>query len=368
MVPEKKKRILYIVQHRFDRSPGQRYRCEQYIPFLEANGFECVYSPILISAEEDYSLYYGSYFQKLTLFIKGILRRIKDVIRAKYFDIIFIYREAFMTGTTVFEKLLRRSGAKIIFDFDDAIWNNDVSEGNKKLSWLKRPEKTNDIIALADLVFAGNQYLYNHAQQFNKHIVVVPSTIDLNYYQLPPKNSSQQVAVTIGWSGSLTTIEHFKTIIPVLKKLKEKFKNKIAFKIFGVPEYKNEDLQIQGIAWTPETEVQEISSFDIGIMPLPDNEWSRGKCGMKGLQYMALEVATVMSPVGVNKEIIQDGENGFLASSEEEWIQKLSLLIESKELRNSLEKAGRKTVEEKYSSLAIRNNYLQYFQQLAAEK
>lgn len=365
---EKKKRILYIVQHRWDRSPGQRYRCEQYIPFLEANGFECVYSPILINAKEDNNLYYGSYLQKLNLFIKGVFRRIKDVLRAKDFDIVFIYREAFMTGTTVFEKLIKRAGAKIIFDFDDAIWNHDVSEGNKGLSWLKNPEKTKDIIGLADLVFAGNPYLADYAKQFSSNVVIVPSTIDLNYYQVPPKNSLPTGNVVIGWSGSLTTIEHFKTIIPVLKKLKEKFGNKIEFKVFGIPEYRNEDLGIKGIAWTPETEAREIASFDIGIMPLPDNEWSRGKCGMKGLQYMALEVATVMSPVGVNKEIIREGENGLLASSEEEWLQKLSLLIESKELRERLGKAGRKTVEEKYSSLAIKNNYLRYFEELVAAK
>src|SRR3954466_13179326 len=117
MSSNKKKRILYIVQHRFNRSPGQRYRCEQYIPFLEAAGFECVYSPLQINAEEDSDLYYGGYLQKLALFTKGAFRRIKDVLRAKDFDIIFIYREAFMTGTTVFEKLVKRSGAKIIFDF-----------------------------------------------------------------------------------------------------------------------------------------------------------------------------------------------------------------------------------------------------------
>jgi glycosyltransferase involved in cell wall biosynthesis len=114
--------------------------------------------------------------------------------------------------------------------------------------------------------------------------------------------------------------------------------------------------------------VSEIGSFDIGIMPLPDNEWSRGKCGMKGLQYMALEIATVMSAVGVNKEIIQEGQNGFLALSDEEWIDKLSLLIESEEVRNRVAKAGRKTIEAKYSSLAIKNNYLRYFEELVGEK
>lgn len=365
MSASRKKKILYIVQHRFDRSPGQRYRCEQYISFLEQNGFECTYSPIIVDADEDSHLYYGNIFQKLFLFLKGIFRRMRDVLRAKNFDIIFIYREAFMTGTVLFEKLMHQRGNKIIFDFDDAIWKRDVSEGNKNLAWLKKPEKTNDIIALADLVFTGNQYLADYAKQFNKNVVIIPSTIDLNYYHLPQKNSSDKSGkVVIGWSGSLTTIEHFKIILPVLKRIKEKYNAKVAFRVFGVPEYKNKELEIEGIAWTPENEVEQIALFDIGIMPLPDNEWARGKCGMKGLQYMALEVATIMSAVGTNKDIIQDGKNGFLALSEEEWFQKLSQLIDSKTLRKEFGKAGRKTVAEKYSSQAIRDNYLSYFQQL----
>ncbi len=366
-MPSAKKRILYIVQHRFNRSPGQRYRCEQYIPFLEANGFECVYSPIISNEQEDHDLYYGNYFRKLTLFLKGIYRRVWDVWCAKDFDIIFIYREAFMTGTVLFEKLIHRIGDKIVFDFDDAIWKHDVSQGNKALSWLKRPEKTDDIVTLADLVFAGNNYLADYSRQFNPNTVVVPSTIDLDYYRVPPKATSNE-KVTIGWSGSLTTIEHFKIIIPVLKRLKEKFGEKITLRVFGTPEYKNEELGIEGIAWTPENEVEQIAAFDIGIMPLPNNEWSKGKCGMKGLQYMALEVATVMTAVGVNNEIIQEAENGFLALTDDDWFEKLSRLIESKELRTKLGKAGRKTVEEKYSSQAIRNNYLSYFQKLVAEK
>lgn len=364
MDSKKKGRILYIVQHRFNRSPGQRYRCEQYIPFLEEIGFECVYSPLLINEKEDKDFYLkGNYFLKLLLFAKGFLRRLRDVWRARNFDIIFIYREAFMTGTVVFEKLLKSSGAKIIFDFDDAIWNYDVSEGNKKLAWLKRPEKVNEIISLSHTILVGNKYLFNHAQKFNPNVVIVPSTIDLNYYQIPVKDSTSE-KVVVGWSGSHTTIEHFKIIIPLLKKIRKQFGDRVIFKVYGVPEYINQDLGIKGIKWSPESETKEIASFDIGIMPLPDTEWSKGKCGMKGLQYMALEVATVMADVGANKDIIQDGENGFLALTEVQWFEKLSLLIESKDLRNKLGRAGRKTIEKQYSVEALKEGYLSGFKKL----
>lgn len=360
------KRILFIVQHRWDRSPGQRYRCEQYIPYLQQAGFECVYSPILATEQEDKDFYSpGNYIRKFILFLLGAYRRLKDVIRAGQFPVIYIYREAFMTGTTVFEKLLKRSGAKVVYDFDDAIWNHDVSRANKTLGWLKRPEKTNDIIALSHLVIVGNQYLAQHSKQFNPNVVVVPSTIDLNYYRVPGKKENEKVV--IGWSGSLTTIEHFKPAIPVLKRIKERYGSKVEFRVFGAEDYTNEELNIKGILWTPRNEVEQIAAFDIGIMYLPDNEWTRGKCGMKGLQYMALEVATVMSAVGVNNDIVQQGVNGFLAATEDEWFEKLSLLVESKELRTTLGKAGRKTIEEKYSCQALHATYVNHFESLIAQ-
>ena len=246
------------MQHRFNRSPGQRYRCEQYIPYLEKAGFECVYSPILINETEDTDFYSpGKYFIKALLLLKGVWRRTRDVLRAKNFDIIFIYREAFMTGTVLFEKLIHRTGDKIIYDFDDAIWNHDVSEANKKLSFLKRPEKTEEIIALADLVFAGNDYLADYSRNFNKNVAVVPSTIDLEQYKVQEKKNSGKVV--IGWSGSYTTIAHFIPVIPVMKKLKEKYGSKVSFTVFGAHHFKNNELGIDGIEWTPQNEVSDIS-------------------------------------------------------------------------------------------------------------
>lgn len=358
--------ILFIVQHRFNRSPGQRYRCEQYISYLEANGFECVYSPLIATKEEDNALYNSqSLFDKASIFLKGFLRRVKDVWRAKDFDIVFIYREAFMTGSVLFEKLLKKSGARIILDFDDAIWLSTVSEANKSLQWLKRPEKVNNIIALSNLTITGNAYLANYAKAYNPNVVVFPSTINLNYYTIPPVQQKNDTGkIVIGWSGSHTTVEHFETIVPVLKKLKNKFGDKLEFEVYGDPHYKNDELEIQGTAWSFESEVATIASFDVGIMPLPDDNWSKGKCAMKGLQYMGLAVPAVLSSVGFNKDVIEDGVNGFLAATEAEWMDKLTRLIESKELRVQLGNAGRKTIEQRFSSQALSKTYLNIFQQV----
>jgi len=357
------KKILFIASHRLDRAPGQRYRFEQYFSYLEKHGFECKLSYV-ISKKDDKKFYAkGNYVSKLLIFFKSIIIRTKDALAAPKYDIIFIFREALMTKHIFFEKLFAKSGAKLVFDFDDAIWLPTVSAGNERLSWLKDAGKTPYIISLCNMVFAGNRYLADYASDYCNNVKVVPTTIDTDLYKKidVPKMDDR---VCIGWSGSFTTIEHFEYGLPYLKAIKKKYGDKVYFKVVGDATYLNEELGIQGIAWNKEEEIAVISSFDIGIMPLPDDEWSKGKCGFKGLLYMSFEVPAVMSAVGVNKEIIQDRVNGFLATDMEEWVDKLSLLIESAELRKKLGKAGRATVIEKYSVISQRDNYVKYLNEV----
>jgi glycosyltransferase involved in cell wall biosynthesis len=268
-----------------------------------------------------------------------------------------------MTGSSFFERKFKKSKAKIIFDFDDAIWHMDISEGNRKFSWLKNPGKTVSIIALSDLVFAGNNYLAAFARQFNDNVAVIPTTLDTNYH-VPAIKTSEKKSLCIGWTGSITTIKHFELAVPVLKALKEKYHERIYFKVIGDSSYRNAELGIVGTAWNLENEISELHDIDIGIMPLPDDEWSKGKCGFKALQYMSLEIPPVISPVGVNTEIVTDGINGFLAKRKEEWIEKISLLIEDTQLRDVIGKKARETVMERYSVESQKENYLKYFKML----
>ncbi len=353
----KQKRILFIASHRKDRAPGQRFRFEQYMAFLEQNGFHCELSPI-ISETDDKVLYQkGKYLQKFFIALRAWIKRQKDAWRANQFDIIFIFREAFLTGSTFFERQFRNSRAKIVFDFDDAIWHLDVSDANKRFDWLKEPGKTAKIISVSDMVLAGNQYLADYAKHHNNNVKIIPTTIDTNEYLKVSREKSRQT-VCIGWSGSITTIKHFEYALPALKKLKEKYGEEIIIKVIGDASYENTELNIKGIAWNKKNEIQELSSFDIGIMPLPNDEWAKGKCGLKGLQYMALEIPCIMSPVGVNSDIITDGINGYLAKEEGEWIEKISALIENPTLRHRIGVEARKTVEEKYSVNSQKEKYL----------
>jgi glycosyltransferase involved in cell wall biosynthesis len=353
------KRVLFLVMHRPNRSPSQRYRFEQYFDYLADNGIICHMS-YLIDPQDDKVLYQpGKYTAKLWILIKSILKRHSDLYRVKNFDYIFIQREAFMTGTTIFERLLAKSKKPIIFDFDDSIWLLDENAANRNLSFLKNPNKTKRIISLSSTIVAGNEYLADYARQFNTNVKIIPTTIDTKKYQPIPKKPSE--TVVIGWTGSFSTIKHFEDIVPVLLRIQAKYGDKVKFEVLGDPDYENHELGIKGLPWRAETETKDLNRFDIGIMPLPDNEWTKGKCGAKGLQYMGMAIPTIMSPVGVNSTIISDSENGFLAGSKDEWYEKLSQLIDSPILREKLGSAGRKTVEEKYSVTANQERYLELF-------
>jgi glycosyltransferase involved in cell wall biosynthesis len=363
----KRKKILFIAAHRPDRAPGQRFRFEQYLDFLQQNGFDCELSYI-ISEEDDKVLYQkGRYWDKFRIHQRSIAVRKKDALRANDFDIIFVFREALLTGNTRFEKLFQKSNAKIVFDFDDAIWKLDVSNANRLVGFLKRPEKTAEIIALSDLVFAGNNYLADYARKYAKNVTVVPTTVDTSRFK-PVLHHTNNETLIIGWSGSITTIKHFESAIPALRELKKRHGSRIAFKVIGDAAYRNDELEIKGIPWSSETEVKELAEIDIGIMPLPDNEWTKGKCGLKGLTYMALGIPTIMSPVGVNAEIIQEGINGFLANATEEWIAKMEQLIASEDLRKNIGMQAIKTVEERYSVNVWKHKYLNHFNELLKQR
>lgn len=335
---------------------SQRFRFEQYLPLLK-DQFNFVQLPFW--SEKTNSILYkkGFLLQKSMGLIASCIKRFFQLPVIAKAQIVFIHRETFPVGGAFFEFIISKwMRKKIIYDFDDAIWNLDSSDENKNMSWMKNPGKTKKIIQYATTVFAGNQYLAEYASQYNLNTIIVPTTIDTNYHKkhMVKQNSS----ICIGWTGSKTTIPHFETIIPVLLELKNKYGNLISFRVIGDSSFSYNELNIKGITWNINSEIEDLSYIDIGLMPLPDDEWTKGKCGFKGLQYMALSIPTIMSPVGVNKTIINNGKNGYLANSNDEWIEKISALIDSETLRKEIGEKGCLTVIDKYSVNANKEKYL----------
>ena len=358
-------RIIFLTVHRKDRSPSQRFRFEQYLAFLSENNFE-VNHFYLVSEKDDKLLYSkGNLFKKALLLLKYVLRLVKLCRGISSYDICFVQREVIFLWTFYFEKIISKK-TNLVYDFDDSIFLPNISENNKNFSFLKGYRKIKKIIEISDLIFAGNSYLEEYALNYNKNVKIVPTTIDTVIYSEVSLPKSE--FLTIGWSGSVTTIKHFEYAVPFLKIIKEKYGDAISIKVIGDKDYLNKDLDIIGLPWVKETELIDLSSIDIGIMPLPDDKWSKGKCGLKGLQYMSLGIPTLMSPVGVNSEIIEDGVNGFLCDDIDEWVDRISQLIESPKLRTKIGANGRQTVETKYSVNSWKHKYLNYFESLLNEK
>lgn len=345
---KKKIRVLFIVPYPSDGA-SNRLRVEQYLPCLDREGISCRVRPFV--GRRFYRILYsrGRHLQKAFYFLIAIINRLLDILRSLRYDVVFIHREALPVGSTFIESAFYMLGKRIIFDFDDAIFLPNTSKINDYIERFKNPNKIARIITLSSHVVAGNGYLEEYARKFNKNVTVVPTPIDTGIYKpLQPENRRSET-VTIGWIGSLTTRVYLDDIADVLTALTAKCRN---VKLKFVGNWSGLERPIAGadyVEWSLDKEISEISLFDIGIMPMPDDMWTRGKCGFKILLYMACGIPVVSSPVGVNKEIIRDGENGFLASSGKEWEHKLSILVEDGALRKRFGLAGRETVEAHYS-------------------
>lgn len=353
------KRIFFIAPYPFEAAPSQRFRFEQYFTFLEKQGYEIEEHPFY--DEETWKTLYsrGNIVKKAWGLIRCFARRKLLLFKLHKADHIFIHREVAHVGPPIFEwiiaKVLRR---KYIYDFDDAIWLPNYSETNARFHRLKAYWKVNYCMKWAHQVTAGNDYLANYARKFNQNVQVIPTTIDTEGHHNVHCDQDQE-PVTIGWTGTHTTMRYLDPLIPILRELEKKYHFKFRVISNQAPEFELKSMEY--VPWKKETEIEDLTQIQIGLMPLEEDIWSEGKCGFKGLQYMSLGMATILSPVGVNKTIVQDGENGFLASTAEEWENKLVQLIQSKALRRTFGENGRKTVESHYSVEANKHKYLKLF-------
>jgi glycosyltransferase involved in cell wall biosynthesis len=339
-------RVMFVVPYPTE-APSNRLRIEQYFPYLRRHGIKVRLRPFMSS--HFYRIRYrpGAIPSKAFSLAWSTVNRLLDIRRAGQADVIVVHREAFPFGGPFFEQAMARSGAPIVFDFDDAIYLHSSGESNPLMRLLKRPEKTGRIIELSAEVIAGNETLKAYAERFNRGITVIPTPVDTDHFRPKPKRTELD-RVVIGWIGSNTTAPYLKMVEPALLELTRRYP-RVELRIVG-GSYRPSGLENVSLrSWGLESELRELHGFDIGIMPMPDTDWTRGKCGFKGLFYMSVGLPSVCSPVGMTTDFIQDGQNGYLATSTEEWVARLSALIEDVALRRTIGQAGRQTVEEKYS-------------------
>lgn len=329
-----------------DTTPSQRFRIEQWIPHLAAQGIRVDLLPFADESMLRLMPKPGRRVAKAAANMRRFLARLSDVIAARNYDVVLIHRAACIIGPAILERVVASLGRPIIYDFDDAIFVLHTTDVNRRFAWLKFPGKTASICRMSSHVVVGNSWLADYARRYNSRVSVIPTSIDTGHYQ-PAKRPRSNGRVIVGWTGSSTSQTYLEVFAPVLKEL-------IARRDVEIRVISNREPLLPGVpyqwrSWSPETEVEELSQFDIGIMPMPDEEWARGKCALKALQYMAGGIPTICTAIGANCEVIQSGENGLLATTSDEWLSQLEKLIDDAGLRSRLGIAGRKTVEERYS-------------------
>ena len=335
-------KVMFLIPYPVEIG-STRQRVFSYIPYLRKEGLQCYISSFVTSKFYKFIYSPGKLFEKMIHTGNGFIRRFNDVSKISGYDLVFVQREAFPFGTTLLEERVS-SKKPVIYDFDDAIYLMNPAKSSL-VPFLRRPSKIPTIIGLADCVIAGNQYLADYASNFNKNVQIIPTSIDTDHYT-PKDQLDRKKRIIIGWIGSRTTIPYLSVIQEALQKIAKK--SDVIFKVVANATI---DLSIETEfkQWQLSEELNDLRSFDIGLMPLPDNEWTKAKCGYKIIQYMAVGKPVIASPVGANKEIINDGINGFLAQGTNEWTEKLLALIESSSLRKKIGEKGRKTAVERYS-------------------
>lgn len=356
-------KVLFWVPYPQGESPSQRFRFEQYLSLLTQKGIAYDISPFW--DDESWRILYksGKTFKKLGGFIRGIFRRIASVFRLGSYDIIFIHREAMPLGPPMFEWLAYVFGKKIIYDFDDAIWLPNTSVENKIAGWLKWHRKVKSICRWSTRVSCGNEYLCAYAKTYTKQVVLNPTTIDTQHLHNPalylPNNHP---TTTIGWTGTHSTIKYLDFLQPIIQSLEQRFPDMFRFVVIANKKPELNLASLEFIPWNKASEIPDLLKFDIGVMPLTDDIWAKGKCGFKALQYMALEVPSIVSPVGVNPKIVEHGVTGFVASTADEWIDSLEQLIRDEALRKAMGKRSRQKVETEFSVNSNASNFLRLFE------
>ncbi|WP_242693104.1 glycosyltransferase family 4 protein [Sabulibacter ruber] len=352
-------RVLFVVPYPLGKAPSQRFRFEQYFDILSTAGFTFQVAPFL--DDSTWAILYkkGKSLFKAFGILKGFLLRVLLLFKIGRFDFVFIHREATPIGPPWFEWIVVKVfKKKVIYDFDDAIWIPNTSEANKIVAGIKWHHKVGQICKWAYKVSCGNVYLQSYAKEFNNNAYVIPTTIDTVGHHNKIKEQREE-PVVIGWTGTHSTMKYLEPLVPVLQQLEEHY----AFK-FLVISNSNPELSLKSLVylpWQKETEIEDLLKFNIGVMPLVNDPWSNGKCAFKALQYMALGIPAVVSPVGMNTEVVDDGLNGYVCATPQEWYSALETMLLDSRLRSEFGKAARNKIESCYAVTAIRNNFLGLF-------
>jgi glycosyltransferase involved in cell wall biosynthesis len=299
---------------------ASRYRVLQYLPYMKDQGMDVIV--------QEFPQHLGGWFELLQT-MKGE-------------DTLFVQRKRIPLPVLYF---LKRKNVKVVYDFDDAVmFKNSLSPNPHS---LRRRLSFKRMLKYSHLVIAGNRFLKEEAEKYHKNVKILPTPIDGNRYI--PKTYKKKNTVNIGWIGDHGSIHYMESYKDIWKAVGKRYGNRVMLTIICDTFIETENITINKVQWSLDKEIEDLQALDIGIMPLFDDLWSKGKCGFKIIQYMGVGLPVVCTPVGINRDVVKDGVNGLWANTKEEWIEGLSKLIEDDMLREKMGKEGRRMVIEQYT-------------------
>lgn len=338
---------LLILNRYTEQGASSRLRTLQYIPMLEAAGFDVTTLPLFDQRylEEIYrsESWLEGRLRSFSIVASAMFKRLRVVLTTNNFDVIWVEKELFPFLPGAFEGLLARSGVPYIVDYDDAIFHRYDQSRHAPMRWLLGT-KLDRLLQHSFAVSAGNGYLADYARSRGAQCVIrLPTVVDLDRYHVSPETEAGEIR--IGWIGSPSTAPYLSLISEPLRLLS--IERAIRLVTVGAPKLTMPGVRLEQHSWSLETEARLVSTFHIGVMPLANTLWERGKCGYKLIQYMACGRPVVASAVGVNPEIVSC-DIGCLASDDEGWLLALRRLSNSAELRQAMGNAARARVEQRY--------------------
>lgn len=351
--------VLALVPHQHGHAPGQRSSVELWENVLRPAGIRLHFAPFETNRLRQILFHAGHYPAKTGEMLRAYFHRIKLLQNLDEFDAVFVYREAALIGPAFLEKMVARRGKPIIYQLDDPLFVPYRSPSNGYFSYLKFFSKVSEICRLAKVVIVNSTQIHDYVSQYSQSIWQIPTIVDTTKYVFDPNLLANDDEVCIGWSGSSTTINNIRVIAGALRRLSEQVSHRVH--LIGGKQFDLPGVRYTAQEWAAETEVEDLRRIQVGMVPLPVNEWNKLKFFMKTAQFMALGIPPVATPLGSNPQVIEHGVTGFLADSDEEWIKYLRLLIEDRELRTRMSYRAAEVAKDKYSLAANADKIIQAF-------
>ena len=361
MSPNLKKRIFIICPYPLDTAPSQRLHYEQYLDFLGSQGYCFKVFPFF--STKSYFLLYkkGFYLQKVLAFLRGLLSRIMLIPALPFIDGIYIHLNVIPLGPGIFEKIYIFLSKKVIYDINDMILISRTSKANAIVTRLKSTGRISFLLEYSNHVITCTPFLKQKADALNSSVTNIYTTVNTDLFR-PSSRMFSGKEIVIGWSGSHSTAPYLHILDDPLKRLAEKYS--FLLLVMGPSSFSIPGVKIEVVPWSVDVERNTFARMDIGLYPLPEDDWVKGKGGGKALQYMANGIPTVATLAGCNSDLIIDGVSGLLARKQTDWFYLLELLILDQGLREKLGMAARNLVEKFYSVEANKGTYLSIFEEV----